>query len=660
VTTLLDDLLEAERSPLLPREKVTEASYDEKLHPRDRAGRWAKTFNAHMKGPFGGVGKESSARHQAAYHLGPGNDVQVVAGPQKGHKGKITSRTNAGDSGMLFTVEGGGKRHQAYGSQVKPTGEMRTVASPKPSTTKLDKPLPRKRRKLGEDEAEFALAMLRLTEAGLYVEPPLEESAKTAGYSVTHAPRGKGGTNWITKSKPGNAGQLPAYIQNVRNGIARGTKDLGKATAIAIGRIRTWARGGGGVHAEVKAAAAKALAQYDAMRKKVGRSSSGAKKLAEAEGDDADFDFTALLAQVRAQPNAVPFIAHVRSVPPTAPAVSGSYPDDEGGEVSIGEAYITANPRPKKTPTTTPTTTPASSGGVTTSRQRWAKWETAHEGQQGGVVQGVQARVGVKQDGQFGAKTKAAVVRFQQKNGLKVDGVVGRQTFAAFAGHKNASSVKVGKLSATQASQLANFSKHGGTLMTRSAASKRARKLGATAALKASAEDPELDRLLAEMLVEAERATHAEFPDRVKSLKQGEVARMPDGHAVRRISTQDGRDVFQVGSPREYGDTPGEVSYYSDHHRKAEDAVHSARTRSARSRDPESLGGKTSYFHHDSVSAGGRPAVFQGVDMSGNALVLHRGAAKPRAVPFSDLTSGVQEGLLESASGVADRFTPFS
>lgn len=97
---------------------------------------------------------------------------------------------------------------------------------------------------------------------------PLNESAQTAALSVTHAPIGKGGKNWITKSKPGNTGQLPAYIQNVRNAIMRDGKDESSATAIAISRVRKWKAGLGNVGAEVQAAAAKAIAEFEAMRAK--------------------------------------------------------------------------------------------------------------------------------------------------------------------------------------------------------------------------------------------------------------------------------------------------------------------------------------------------------------------------------------------------------
>lgn len=97
------------------------------------------------------------------------------------------------------------------------------------------------------------------------IRVPVRESAQTAALSVTHAPIGKGGTNWITRSAPGNTGQLPAYIQNVRNAIMRGGVEESRAHAIAIGRVEDWAGGGGNVGPEVRAASAKAVAELRAM-----------------------------------------------------------------------------------------------------------------------------------------------------------------------------------------------------------------------------------------------------------------------------------------------------------------------------------------------------------------------------------------------------------
>jgi peptidoglycan hydrolase-like protein with peptidoglycan-binding domain len=49
-------------------------------------------------------------------------------------------------------------------------------------------------------------------------------------------------------------------------------------------------------------------------------------------------------------------------------------------------------------------------------------------------VEAVQRRLGIGVDGDFGAKTEAAVKEFQRNRGLDPDGVVGKQTWAALFG----------------------------------------------------------------------------------------------------------------------------------------------------------------------------------------------------------------------------------
>jgi hypothetical protein len=91
----------------------------------------------------------------------------------------------------------------------------------------------------------------------------LEESEKTAGYSVTHSPLGKPGGPGLWKHK---GLQLPAYIQNVAKGIMKSVKDKSRAIATAIATVKRWARGGGKVSPEVRAAAAKAVAEWERLK----------------------------------------------------------------------------------------------------------------------------------------------------------------------------------------------------------------------------------------------------------------------------------------------------------------------------------------------------------------------------------------------------------
>lgn len=551
------------------------------------------------------------------------------------------------------------------------SGKAAGAKAPPALAAKLDKYL--KSRLKEDQEADFAADLLELTEAGFWVGEDgapgewVEESAETARLSVTHAPRGKGGTNWITKSKPGNTGQLPAYIQNVRNAIARGGKTLSQATAIAIGRVRAWARGGGNVGPEVKAAAAKAIAEYDRMRGKVGRSSVPARKVAEAYVEDEvakwdKLDWGAFLEHVRAAPG-------WRETPPTPKPVVRPWdvlgpPDDPNGPAEVAEAAgltirgprrMTQNSKgamvipgvTKTSSSSSSSRSSSSSSSPTTSRERWAKWDKLNSGKVGAPVQGVQARLGIKADGNFGPKTQAAVRRFQTNNGLQVDGIVGRQTYAALAGRKNAKTVKTGLLSHHQVGQLAALSRHGGTLLK-----PRRRKL--------KEEVTEVEAFLQE----GERATHADFPERVKGLRQGEVARMPDGVAVKRAATEDGRDVFQVGEPSTYSDRPGEVRYFNGrHHRTAEDAIHGARETSAARTDPESVGGSTRLSPYTRLHHQGREVIYRGLTRDGKAIV-HEPVVGNRAQPAHRLVAIDQLApptpILEAVAEVAGPFVPFS
>lgn len=86
---------------------------------------------------------------------------------------------------------------------------------------------------------------------------------------MDHEPRGHGGTNWVTRSKPGNKGQLPAYIQHIRNDLMdeKGMPE-GHATAIAVSQVKKWASGVGNVKPDTRAKAVAAVAEWEKMRGK--------------------------------------------------------------------------------------------------------------------------------------------------------------------------------------------------------------------------------------------------------------------------------------------------------------------------------------------------------------------------------------------------------
>lgn len=69
--------------------------------------------------------------------------------------------------------------------------------------------------------------------------------------------------NWVDK-----VGGLPRYIRIVRNALLRHGHTMESATAIAVNMMKRWAAGGGHVHPQVRAAAAAALAEWEAKRAK--------------------------------------------------------------------------------------------------------------------------------------------------------------------------------------------------------------------------------------------------------------------------------------------------------------------------------------------------------------------------------------------------------
>ncbi len=90
-------------------------------------------------------------------------------------------------------------------------------------------------------------------------------SADTARLASQHHKLGKPGGPGLFHDK---SLQLPAYIQNVAKALMRNGKSKSQAIQIAIGTVKNWAEGKGNVSPEVRAAAAKAVAEWEAAKAK--------------------------------------------------------------------------------------------------------------------------------------------------------------------------------------------------------------------------------------------------------------------------------------------------------------------------------------------------------------------------------------------------------
>jgi hypothetical protein len=96
-----------------------------------------------------------------------------------------------------------------------------------------------------------------------------------AGCTLAKKP---GKNNWLEEDAVGG---LPDYICRIARAINRDdpSKSISSVIAIAVGRVKTWARGGGSVNADTKAKAAKALAEWETKKKAAKANNKGKGKM---------------------------------------------------------------------------------------------------------------------------------------------------------------------------------------------------------------------------------------------------------------------------------------------------------------------------------------------------------------------------------------------
>lgn len=95
--------------------------------------------------------------------------------------------------------------------------------------------------------------------AKMDVEKAITPGGRVGDDSPVGTPGGK--QNWVDR-----AGGLPKYIRMVAHALMRAGKPKSKAIGMAVGIVRNWAEGKGHVSPKVRAAAAKAIAEWEAKR----------------------------------------------------------------------------------------------------------------------------------------------------------------------------------------------------------------------------------------------------------------------------------------------------------------------------------------------------------------------------------------------------------
>ena len=137
----------------------------------------------------------------------------------------------------------------------------------------------------GEDDLtadEDALLDAEISDAAGLTEPEVKALLDDLEAKYDTSPVGTPGgrQNWVDK-----AGGLPKFIRAIAHALIRKGMDKSKAIATAVNTVKRWAAGGKGVNAKTQAKAVKALAEWEAKKKK---GSGGKGNLAKPFGKKSD------------------------------------------------------------------------------------------------------------------------------------------------------------------------------------------------------------------------------------------------------------------------------------------------------------------------------------------------------------------------------------
>lgn len=130
------------------------------------------------------------------------------------------------------------------------------------------------------DAMEFMAGAIGAFPLDAKLAQKLDEAAGSMAKATIHEPVGKPGGPGLWHHK---GMQLPAYIQHIANDLRekRGMT-TSRAIATAVAAVKRWAAGGGKVDPETRAAAAKAVAEWEALKAEA-KARRGAKAAKEAQ-----------------------------------------------------------------------------------------------------------------------------------------------------------------------------------------------------------------------------------------------------------------------------------------------------------------------------------------------------------------------------------------
>ena len=162
-------------------------------------------------------------------------------------------------------------------------------------------------------------------------------------------------------------------------------------------------------------------------------------------------------------------------------------------------------------------------------------------GSKGTKVKALQVKLGIKDDGDFGPGTKAAVIKFQKENGLTGDGIVGPKTNAALNNPKAKKKKETAKPAAKTPDEIAKAENE-----AKAKADIKNKKAKATSADKtADAENAAKDKIDIKNKKAApkKKKTYDELKAEAKLAKKSERSERREGRKTKRSTRRNRRDI---------------------------------------------------------------------------------------------------------------------
>lgn len=142
--------------------------------------------------------------------------------------------------------------------------------------------------------------------------------------------------------KKGPQWHLPYYIQHIANDLISAGHGESQAIAIAIGTVKRWARGGGKVDSNTRAAASKALAEWEKLKSEA----HGSHKLSRGDSMESPLEKVVRLAS---QPSITELVLALAKTAPPKPGSKGKkpygnveYADPKNGKYPIDPEHVEA------------------------------------------------------------------------------------------------------------------------------------------------------------------------------------------------------------------------------------------------------------------------------------------------------------------------------